>query len=103
MPRAKRGLSLLVAGVGPTLLVLSQSGTTQAAAGRDFARCSQSCGETSKVCKSQCNVDCGVLYPPGADQDACVNECVKVACNDAKQECKAACSVIRDPPSPTEP
>lgn len=103
MPRAKWGLSLLGAGVGLTLLVISQSGTTHAAAGRDFARCAQSCSETSKVCKSQCNTDCGILFPPGEEQDACVTDCTKNICNDNKSECKSACAVIRDPPSPTEP
>jgi hypothetical protein len=103
MPRAIRGLSLLVAGVGLTLLVISQSGTTHAAAGRDFSRCSQSCSETSKVCKTQCNTDCGLLFPTGEEQDACVNDCTKNICNDTRQECKSACAVIRDPPSPEEP
>jgi hypothetical protein len=103
MPRAIRGLSLLVAGVGLTLLVISQSGTIHAANGPDFAECSQSCSETSKTCKTQCSTDCDLLFPPGLEQDACVNDCTKNICNDTKQECKSKCAVIRDPPSPQEP
>ena len=102
MPRAKRGLSLLVAGMGLTLLVLSQFGTIQADAGRDFPRCVQSCNETRNACKSQCDADCGVLYPPGTEQDACISDCNAV-CIDNSQECKSVCQTIKNPPSPDEP
>lgn len=98
MPRAKRGLSLLVAGVGLTLLVLSQFGTIQADAGRDFPRCVQSCNETRTACKAQCDVDCAQMPDPAA----CVDSCNAV-CIDNSQECKSVCQNIKNPPSPDEP
>ena len=102
MPRAKRGLSLLVAGVGLTLLVLTQFGTIRADAGRDFPRCVQSCNETRTACKAQCDVDCGILFPPGTEQDACVSDCSST-CISNSQECKSVCQNIKNPPSPEEP
>jgi hypothetical protein len=102
MPRAKRGLSLLVAALGMTALLLSQFGTIEAASGRDFPRCNKSCNETSKLCKSQCDVDCAALFPPGVEQDACIADCNGVCVSNAK-ECKGICHNIKDNPSPTEP
>jgi len=102
MPRAKRGLSLLVAGMGLTALLLSQMGTIQADAGRDFPRCIQSCNESRTACKAQCDVDCAALYPPGAEQDACNSDC-DGTCIGNSQECKSICKNIKDPPSPEEP
>ena len=102
MPSAKRGLSLLVAGLGLTVLVLSQFGTIQADAGRDFPRCVQSCNETRAVCKVQCNVDCDAIYPPGAEQDACNTSC-DALCITNSQECKVVCQNIKNPPSDEEP
>jgi hypothetical protein len=95
-------LSLLVAGVGLTVLLLSQFGTIQAEAGRDFPRCVQSCNETRTACKAQCEVDCAALFPPGVEQDACNFDC-DANCIDNSQECKAICQNIKNPPTFEEP
>ena len=60
----------LVAGLGLVFLALGQFGTTQADAGRDFPRCVQSCNETRAACKSQCQSDCGVLFPNDSEDNS---------------------------------
>jgi len=102
MPSARRGLSLLVAGVGLTALLLSQIGTIQADAGRDFPRCVQSCNETRSVCRTQCNSDCDLLFPSGPERDACNDGCTDT-CSGNSQECKGICKNIKNPPSDEEP
>ena len=102
MPSARRGLSLVVAGVGLTALLLSQVGTIQADAGRDFPRCVQSCNETRTACKLQCDGDCDLMFPPGAEQKACNFDC-DASCTDNSQECKVICQNIKNPPSDEEP
>jgi hypothetical protein len=102
MPSARRGLSLLVAGVGLTVLLLSQVGTIQADAGRDFPRCVQSCNETRTACRIQCNGDCDLMFPLGPERDACSDACADT-CSENSKECKGICQNIKNPPSDEEP
>lgn len=104
MPRAKRGLSLVVAGVGLAALLLTQIGTIKAGvAGRDFSRCVMSCNETKISCKAECSVDCKLIFPKGAERDACIQECRDDTCVVNSNDCKDLCVNIRNPPSPEEP
>ena len=92
----------MAAGIALALLAFGQFGTIQASAGRDFSRCVQSCNETRSLCKTQCNVDCDLLFPPGADRDACDDACAET-CSEISQECKVTCKNIKNPPSEPEP
>jgi hypothetical protein len=98
----KMTLGSVAAGITLVLLALGQFSTIQADAGRDFPRCMQSCNATSKACKSQCDVDCAALFPPGDERIACASEC-NATCIDNSQECKNTCKNIKNPPSDQEP
>jgi hypothetical protein len=93
----KKGLSLVVAALGVSLLGLSQFANLEAAPGRDFPRCVQSCNETRSNCRDACPVDCADLYPNDpAAQDMCVSSC-DATCIDQSQECKSLCQNLKDP------
>ena len=93
----------LAVGLGLVFLALAQFGTTQADAGRDFPRCVQSCNETRTACKSQCDIDCTVLWPDGGeDLTTCLSDC-NSGCIERSQECKSTCQNIKNPPSEDEP
>ena len=103
MARNNRIATGLVVAMGLVVLALAQFGTTQADAGRDFPRCVQSCNETRTACKTQCDLDCAVLFTEGSEEwSACLSDC-NATCISNSQECKATCQNIKDPPSEEEP
>ena len=103
MPRAKRGLTLVVAGVGLAALLLIQFGTIEAGvAGRDFGRCVVSCQGVKQSCNGQCNSDCKAIFPEGQEREDCIGDC-HLGCEDNGLECEVMCKAIRDAPTPEEP
>ncbi len=104
MPRAKRGLTLVVAGVGLAALLLTQFGAIEAGvAGRDFGRCVVSCQGVKQSCNSQCNVDCkAITEPDSQEREDCIAGCHD-GCESNGLECEVVCKAVRDSPSPEEP
>lgn len=75
-------------------------------AGRNYARCIQSCNATKPACLQECSGsegDCIELFPddPPA-QEACELACEQ-GCDDARDECRQICENIKLPTTPEEP
>ena len=101
-PSNRRSITLALL---PILALLFLPASMPAAndAGRDFARCVNSCVIAGQTCHGQCQVDCGRLFPPNSEgRGACVKAC-KELCISTRKECKMVCKAIKNGASPVDP
>ena len=98
MKNAWRAVGLMAA----LILLQASTGVSLEDASRDSADCIKVCNAVRDKCRVECVTDCSALFPPGVDQDLCIDTCWGV-CTVEKQECKAKCNVRKNPPCPHEP